>query len=95
VLKKLGKSTGVLSFPFEGYTLALDFPMTRGLLAFLDELDLIVVKAGGRLYLAKDARQSRETFDAGYPTADRFRAFRRGLDPAHRIRSHLSERLAL
>ena len=37
VLKKLGRSTGVLSFPFEGYTLALDFPMTRGLLAFLDE----------------------------------------------------------
>jgi decaprenylphospho-beta-D-ribofuranose 2-oxidase len=96
VLKKLGRSSsGVLSFPFEGYTLALDFPMTRGLLAFLDELDLIVVNSGGRLYLAKDARQSRETFDAGYPTADRFRAYRRGLDPDHRIRSHLSERLAL
>jgi len=85
----------VLSFPFEGYTLALDFPMTRDLLAFLNELDFVVVKAGGRLYLAKDARQSRETFDAGYPTADRFRSFRRDLDPAHRIRSQLSERLAL
>jgi FAD/FMN-containing dehydrogenase len=96
VLKKLGRrSHGVLSFPLEGYTLALDFPMTRGLLTFLDELDRIVVKAGGRLYLAKDARQSRETFEAGYPTAERFRAFRRGLDPARRIRSHLAERLAL
>lgn len=95
VLKRLGRSTGLLSFPCEGYTLALDFPMKHGLLAFLDQLDLVVVKAGGRLYLAKDARQSRKTFDAGYPTADRFRAFRRCLDPANRVRSHLSERLAL
>jgi len=53
------------------------------------------VKAGGRLYLTKDARQSRTTFDAGYPGADTFRALRRTLDPSQRIRSHLSSRLGL
>jgi decaprenylphospho-beta-D-ribofuranose 2-oxidase len=95
VLKKLGGSSGVLSFPFEGYTLALDFPFTPGLLEFLDELDRTVVKAGGRLYLAKDARQTRQTFEASYPNADRFRQLRRSLDSAERIRSHLSCRLGL
>ncbi|MBV9531759.1 MAG: FAD-binding oxidoreductase [Bradyrhizobium sp.] len=95
VLKKLGGSGGVLSFPFEGYTLALDFPFSLSLLEFLDELDRIVVNAGGRLYLSKDARQNRQTFEAGYPNAHRFRELRRSLDSAGRIRSHLSYRLGL
>ena len=95
VLKKLGKANGQISFPMDGFTLALDFPLTRGLLHFLDELDEIVVKAGGRLYLAKDARQSRLTFDAGYPTADSFRDFRRTLAPPGRLNSRLSQRLSL
>jgi FAD/FMN-containing dehydrogenase len=96
VLKKLGRARGALSFPMPGYTLALDFAMSPGLLGFLSELDRIVVAAGGRFYLAKDARQSRTTFDAGYPEADSFRRFRRALDGSrNNIRSHLSDRLAL
>jgi len=95
VLKKLGPSDGVLSFPFPGYTLALDFPMRPGLLAFLDELDRLVVGAGGRLYLAKDACQSRATFEAGYPGLGRFRDIRRSIDHAGRVRSHLSDRLGI
>ncbi len=96
VLKKLGRANGLLSFPLEGWTLALDFPVTPGLLDFLEELDAIVVKAGGRLYLAKDARQSRATFEAGYGAAvDRFRALRRSLDPTGRVASRQSLRLGL
>ena len=95
VLKKLGRASGLMSFPMEGYTLALDFAVTPGLLDFLEELDAIVVNSGGRLYLAKDARQSRATFAAGYPHADRFRAICRTLDPQGHIRSHLAERLGL
>ena len=95
VLKKLGPSDGVLSFPFPGYTLALDFPMRPGLLAFLDELDEIVVSAGGRLYLAKDARQSRAVFEAGYPGLGRFRDIKRSIDPGGRLRSHLGDRLGI
>jgi decaprenylphospho-beta-D-ribofuranose 2-oxidase len=95
VLKKLGPSHGLLSFPMAGYTLALDLPMSRDLLPFLDELDGIVTKAGGRLYLAKDARQSRATFESGYPDLSRFRDIRAGYDPQGRIASRQSLRLGI
>ena len=93
VLKKFGQGDGILSFPLPGYTLALDFPMKGDILNFLDEIDRLVVAAGGRLYLAKDARQSRATFEAGYPALQRFNAIRKSLDPAGNIRSKLSQRL--
>lgn len=93
VLKKLGHGDGLLSFPLPGYTLALDFPVKGDILKFLDEIDRLVVAAGGRLYLAKDARQSRATFEAGYPALARFNAIRKALDPARNIRSKLSQRL--
>ncbi|RTM13989.1 MAG: FAD-binding oxidoreductase [Bradyrhizobiaceae bacterium] len=93
VLKKLGQGDGILSFPLPGYTLALDFPVKRDILNFLDEIDRLVVGAGGRLYLAKDARQSRATFEAGYPALSRFKAIRKSLDPGGVIRSKLSQRL--
>ncbi|TYL92054.1 FAD-binding oxidoreductase [Bradyrhizobium rifense] len=93
VLKKLGQGEGLLSFPLPGYTLALDFPLRGDILSFLDEIDRLVVAAGGRLYLAKDARQSRATFEAGYPDLPRFNAIRQTLDPEGKIRSRLSQRL--
>lgn len=93
VLKKLGHGDGLLSFPLPGYTLALDFPVKGDILNFLDEIDRLVVAASGRLYLAKDARQSRATFEAGYPALPRFNAIRKSLDPAGNIRSKLSQRL--
>ncbi|KYG22887.1 oxidoreductase [Bradyrhizobium sp. AT1] len=93
VLKKLGQGDGILSFPLPGYTLALDFPVKGDILNFLDEIDRLVVAAGGRLYLAKDARQSRATFAAGYPALQRFNAICKSLDPAGNIRSKLSQRL--
>lgn len=95
VLKKLGPGRGLMSFPREGYTLALDFPFSEELLRFLDELDGLLVKAGGRLYLAKDARQSRATFEAGYPDLGRFREIKSSLDPKGRIQSHLAARLGI
>ncbi len=77
VLKSFGpkQSPGLLSFPMEGYTLALDFP-NRGerTLRLLDELDAIVRRAHGRLYPAKDGRISRAMMQAGYSELDRFAA---------------------
>lgn len=95
VLKKLGKGFGLLSFPFPGYTLALDFPFEPGLLEFLETLDQLIVEGGGRLYLAKDSCQSRATFEAGYQNLRQFRAFRQTLEGHERISSKLSARLGI
>jgi len=95
VLKKLGSGGGTLSFPSPGYTLALDFTLSPSILEFLDELDSVVVAAGGRLYLAKDARQSRATFEAGYLGLKRFRETRHLVDPTCRLESYLSRRLGI
>ena len=78
VLKMFGKmpSLGMMSFPCEGVTLALDFPMNgKPLLTLLDELDRIVIAAGGRVYLGKDARLSPAAFAAYYPQASQFSKF--------------------
>jgi FAD/FMN-containing dehydrogenase len=95
VLKQLGNSHGLMSFPLRGYTLAMDFPITDTLFSFLDEIDALVVAAGGRLYLAKDARQSRTTFEAGYPALGAFRDLRRRINANERLVSHLSARLGI
>ena len=85
---------GSLSFPQEGYTLALDFPATVPTFNLLIELDAMVADYGGRLYLAKDARGGSATL-AGYPELTAFRAIRDQIDPAHRFSSLQSRRLGL
>jgi decaprenylphospho-beta-D-ribofuranose 2-oxidase len=95
VLKKFGAQDGLLSFPMPGYTLAIDFPVTDGMLEFLDSLDAMVLKRGGRVYLAKDARMSPETFRAMYPNLDKWRAAKAVADPENRFSSSLSRRLGM
>ena len=95
VLKLLGGAgEGLLSFPMEGCTLALDLPLRRGTLRLLDQLDEITHGCGGRVYLAKDARCAPHRMAQGYPGLAAFQAQR---TPAVRARyaSELSRRLAL
>jgi len=78
VLKLYGPANeNYLSFPIEGYSLALDFKIEKGLFELLNRLDQIVLKYQGRIYLAKDVRVSKETFEQGYPNIGKFRALRR------------------
>ncbi|MBB5047008.1 L-gulonolactone oxidase [Rhodopseudomonas rhenobacensis] len=75
VLKTFGDvpSPGLLSFPMQGTTLALDFANRgRSTLSLLDKLDAIVREAGGRLYPAKDGRLPPAMFRAGYPALNQF-----------------------
>jgi decaprenylphospho-beta-D-ribofuranose 2-oxidase len=96
VLKKFGPSSrGLMSFPAPGFTLALDIPLENGIFNFLDEIDTLVASAGGRIYLAKDACQSRATFEAGYPNLRSFREIRRQIGAQDRIMSRLSDRLGI
>ncbi|GAB0155279.1 FAD-binding oxidoreductase [Chryseobacterium sp. Alg-005] len=57
VLKLFGKNNpeAYNSFPFEGYTLALDFKVNSKLKKLVDQLDQIVQEFGGRIYLTKDS----------------------------------------
>jgi decaprenylphospho-beta-D-ribofuranose 2-oxidase len=93
VLKIFGKQDDLISFPKEGYTLALDFPVRKNLFAFLDELDTIVLNYGGRIYLSKDARMKPEIFWNGYPNAQKFLESLKKYNPSFKINSIQSVRL--
>ncbi len=97
VLKRFGKgSPGYLSFPAEGWTLALDFPTgTPGLDRLLNWLDEQVLSEGGRVYLAKDARLAPAHLPAMYARLDDFREVRAKVDPHGVFVSDQSRRLAL
>lgn len=73
VLKLFGKQESYMSFPMEGYTLALDFPISEAALKLFVELDAMVADYGGRLYLAKDSRMSAALFEKTYPNAAEFK----------------------
>lgn len=95
VLKRFGaEGKGLLSFPMPGYTLALDLPLRdKGLFSLLEKLDHIVLQHGGRVYLAKDARISAESFNTMYPRYEAWRKIKQNIDPGNRLSSSMSRRL--
>jgi len=96
VLKLYGKENeNYLSFPIEGYSLALDFKIEKGLFALLDRLDEIVVKNEGRIYLTKDVRVNQETFEKGYPQIDTFRQYRKENKMDEKFQSLQSQRVGI
>lgn len=97
VLKRFGQQgQGLISFPSKGWTLAVDIPAgVHGLGELLDELDEKVVKAGGRLYLAKDSRMNPIFLESMYPLLDEFRKVKNEVDPENMFQSNMSRRLGL
>ena len=81
VLKTFGSvvSPGMLSFPMQGVTLALDLPY-RGASThtLLNNLDSIVMQYGGRVYMAKDANMSASAFKTYFPGWEQFAKY---IDP--------------
>lgn len=95
VLKRFGEQDSAFSFPMEGYTLALDFPVTPKTLALLERLDQITIEHGGRFYLAKDSRMTSATLRASDQRVASFQAHRKKWDHNSRFISAQSKRLAL
>ena len=97
VLKSTGPvNDGLLSFPLEGMSLALDFPHTGPeVLSLVGDLHEIALRRGGRAYLAKDCCLRPEQFRAMYPNFDRFQEIRAKYDPQQRFSSSMARRLGL
>lgn len=72
-------SPGLMSFPRPGITFALDFANTGdSVLRLMQVLDELVLRAGGRVYPAKDGRMAPATFQSYFPA---WREFSRFVDP--------------
>jgi len=96
VLKRMGpQSKGHLSFPFEGYTLAIDFPIRDGTAELAHRLDAMVIDAGGRTYLGKDSFLEAHSLREMYPRLDEWLALKAKFDPKHVFSSDLGRRVGL
>ena len=96
VLKRMGPGRGgMLSFPMEGYTLAVDFPNRGRAAALIEELHAMTEAAGGRIYLAKDSLLRPGRLVAMYPELAAWRRATARADPERRMETDLTRRLNL
>jgi hypothetical protein len=96
VLKQFGSANqNLLSFPIEGYALALDFKMSQSTISLLHKLDDMVAGMGGRIYLTKDAVMQEQTFKKTYPTWEEFEGVRQKFGAIGKFASAQSKRLGL
>jgi decaprenylphospho-beta-D-ribofuranose 2-oxidase len=96
VLKRMGDGrAGYMSFPMEGYTLALDFRNTVQAERLIEELENMTAGAGGRIYLAKDALSRPESVRAMYPEHGSWLKAVSKADPGKAYETDLVRRLKL
>ena len=97
VLKRFGPcNSSFLSFPQKGWTIAIDIPVALPNIELtLLKLDLKIADAGGRIYLAKDSRQSSEIFHKTYPRIKDWKLIRNSFDPNKIFCSDLAKRLGI
>lgn len=96
VLKRMGAGrAGLISFPAEGYTLAVDVPNSHAAMPLFADLHDLTREAGGRIYFAKDALCPPELIPAMYPDLPRWQAIVAEADPKGVLVSDLVRRLKL
>ena len=97
VLKRFGKGNKApLSFPSEGWTLAIDIPNSvPNLFETLNHLDYQISNCRGKIYLAKDSRQTPKMFKKTYTLFRDWIKIKKDLDPDCKFVSDISNRLEL
>ena len=97
VLKRLdAKRSNFLSFPLCGWTLAVDFSASdTSFIKALEKFDEELTKAGGRIYLTKDSRLGRRSFESMYPEFKEWRKIKNLMDPENYWQSDQGKRLGL
>jgi decaprenylphospho-beta-D-ribofuranose 2-oxidase len=97
VLKSFGEpSRGLISFPIQGWTLAIDLPAgKKELTSILRKLDEIVIEAGGRIYLTKDSRLDSDLLPLMYPNLNQWKVIKDKFDPTNQWQSDQGRRLNL
>jgi decaprenylphospho-beta-D-ribofuranose 2-oxidase len=101
VMKRHRPDKFLFSHAVDGYSLALDFKVTRRNWARLRELchrmNDLVLAAGGRFYFAKDStlRPSDVRAYMGEEALAKYRSFKEKLDPEGLLTSELARRLDL
>jgi decaprenylphospho-beta-D-ribofuranose 2-oxidase len=96
VLKRMGPGrAGYLSFPMEGYTLAVDFPNRGRAGGLIGRLIDMTAEAGGRIYFAKDSLARAEQIGAMYPDLGKWQAAVAKADPGGIFETDMTRRLGL
>ncbi len=99
VFKRHRPDSFLISHAVEGYSLALDYRVTRGnhmdLSRLTGDLDRLVLGAGGRFYFAKDSTLTPERAAAflGESALRRFHELKGRCDPENLLQTNLSRRL--
>lgn len=96
VLKRMGPGrAGYMSFPMEGYTLAVDFPNRAEARDLIARLNQMTADAGGRLYFAKDSLARPDSMAAMYAELPDWQKQVRKADPEGRLMTDMVRRLKL
>jgi FAD/FMN-containing dehydrogenase len=101
VLKRYRPDDFLLSHALDGYSLAMDFPVTasnrEALWKMCGEMSEIVLDAGGRFYAAKDSVLRPQDFRRawGQERISTFRALRARCDPHRILRTEWAERVGV
>lgn len=96
VLKRMGTGrAGYMSFPMEGYTLAVDFPNRPEARRLIGKLEQATRDVGGRLYLAKDALSTSAAIKTMYPEYPKWAKQAAASDPDGKLQTDMTRRLEL
>lgn len=94
VLKRFGPGqSGMLSFPMEGFTLAVDFPNRPKAAALIRKLNDMTLEADGRIYMAKDALATPDMVAQMYGELAEFQKIANAADPDRVFETDLTRRL--